>query len=259
MNLLIQALTSAERSRLEPHFQQVEVKLKQSLTEPEQPITYVYFPINSVVSIIQTMSDGSSVESGIIGREGMVGLQAWLGQTHASVRSFVQAPGGALRMRRDVFVSEVVNVQSPWNTSIANYIDAYITLTSITAACNRIHQVNERLCRWLKMTQNRVGTDSFPMRQEFLAYMLGVHRPSVSIAANALKKAGLIRYERGILTVLDSKGLEDGCCECYNSIESRFERALKLPLRRRVDGQADKHELRRVPPRDPTRITTRFE
>lgn len=228
------ALTAAERTRLEPHFEPVNLKLKQTLTEPERPITHVYFPVNSVVSIVHTMSDGSSVETGIIGREGMVGLQAWLGQTRASVRSFVQAPGQAFRMRREVFVREVVKTGSPWNTALANYVDAYITLTSTTAACNRIHQVNERLCRWLKMTQNRVGSDTFPMRQEFLAYMLGVHRPSVSIAANALKKAGLIRYERGTLTILDTKGLENGCCECYNSIESQFERALKQPLRKQA-------------------------
>ena len=232
MNLLIQALPVPERARLKGFFETVEIKLQQTLTEPERPITHVYFSIDSVVSIVQTMSDGSSVESGIIGREGMAGLQAWLGQTNASVRSFVQATGRAIRMKRDVFVREVVKANSPWNVTLANYVDAYITLTSITAACNRIHHVNERLCRWLKMTQNRVGSDSFPMRQEFLAYMLGVHRPSVSIAANTLKKAGLIRYERGTLTILDSKGLEDGCCECYNAIESHFERALKQPLRR---------------------------
>lgn len=232
MNLLMHALATEERARLDPHFERVELKLKQTLTEPERPITHIYFPVNSVVSIIQTMSDGSSVESGIIGREGMVGLQAWLGQTNASVRSFVQGPGRAYRIKREIFVREVVKTNSPWNAILANYIDAYLTLTSITAACNRIHHVNERLCRWLKMTQNRVGSDTFPMRQEFLAFMLGVHRPSVSIAANALKKAGLIRYERGTLTVLDTQGLEDGCCECYKAIETQFERALKQPLRK---------------------------
>jgi CRP-like cAMP-binding protein len=232
VNRLMQALPAEERTRLEPYFELVELKLKQSLTEPERPITHVYFPVNCVVSIIQTMRDGSSVESGIIGREGMVGLQAWLGRTHASVRSFVQAPGRAVRMKREVFAREVVQSNSPWNAILATYIDAYLTLTSITAACNRIHHVNERLCRWLKMTQNRVGADTFPMRQEFLAYMLGVHRPSVSIAANALKKDGLIRYERGTLTILDTKGLEEGCCECYTAIETQFEKALQQPLGR---------------------------
>lgn len=232
MNLLTQTLPEAERERLEPYFEQVDLKLKQPLTEPERPIAHVYFPVNCVASIIQTMSDGSSVESGIIGREGFVGLQVWLGQTNASVKSFVQSPGRAFRIKRDVFVREVVKTNSPWNATLASYVDAYITLTSITAACNRIHHVNERLCRWLKMTQNRVSSNSFPMRQEFLAYMLGVQRPSVSIAANTLKKAGLIRYDRGTLTILDTKGLEDGCCECYHSIESHFERALNQPLRK---------------------------
>jgi CRP-like cAMP-binding protein len=247
VNFLIEALTGSECTRLKSHFEQVELELGQSLTEPEQPITHVYFPTNSLVSVIQMMRDGASVESGMIGREGMVGLQAWLGQTHASVRSVVQAPGQALRMRREVFLHEVVNAHSSWNSVIAKYIDSYITLLTITAACNRIHQVNERLCRWLKMTQNRVGRDSFPMRQEFMAHMLGVHRPSVSIAANALKKAGLIRYERGIMTVLDSERLEKNCCECYRAIESQFERALKVSLRK-GDHEPGKHDLHGPPP-----------
>jgi CRP-like cAMP-binding protein len=231
MNLLIAALPEAERKRLEAHLEPVELKLKQSLTEPEQPISYIYFPVNAVTSIVQSMSDGSSVETGIIGCEGFVGIQAWLRQKTSSVHSFVQMPGKAVRMKRQTFMKEVVERDSPLNLAIANYVDAYLTLTAITAACNRIHHIEERLCRWLKMIQNRVTGDSFPMRQEFLAYMLGVHRPSISIAASALKKAGLIRYERGTLTVLDSKGLEDGCCECYGIIEAQFEKALGKPVR----------------------------
>lgn len=241
MNLLMQALSSAERARLQPHFQPVRLRLKQPLAEAGEAISHVYFPVNCVTSVIQTMSDGSSVESAIIGREGMVGVQAWLGRTTASATSFVQAPGDAYRMRRDVFVDQVVNSRSPWNEVLAHYVDAYITLTSVTAACNRIHQVDARLCRWLKMTQNRVGADSFPMRQEFLAYMLGVHRPSISIAANSLKKAGLIRYERGQMTVLDSRRLEQGCCECYDIIESEFKRVVQRYPPTSVDGQAQAH------------------
>lgn len=232
MNLLIEALSPAEWNRLEPHFKEVPLELKQSLTEPGAPIDYVYFPLNSVVSVIQMMSDGSSVETAVIGREGFIGIQAWLRKTKSSVRNLVQAPGTALRIKRDVFEKEVIHKGSPWNDLLAGYIDSYITLTSIIAACNRIHHVNERLCRWLKMTQNRASSDTFPMRQEFMADMLGVQRPSVSLAANALKRAGLIRYERGMMTVLDSKGLEEGACECYSLIEGLFERQLNSQLRR---------------------------
>ncbi len=232
MNLLLASLSKVKRSRLEPHLERVELKLKQSLTEPEQTISYIYFPVDSVASIVQTMSDGSTVETGIIGREGFIGIQAWLRQKTSSVSSFVQVPGHALRMKRQVFMEMVVDDGSEVNTRIANYVDAYLTLTAVTAACNRIHHVNARLCRWLKMTHNRVMGDSFPMRQEFLAYMLGVHRPSISIAASTLKNAGLIRYERGVLTVLDTKGLEEGCCECYRIIESHFEKALGTAFRK---------------------------
>jgi CRP-like cAMP-binding protein len=210
----------------------VELKLKQVLTEPELPISYIYFPINAVISVVQSMSDGSSVETGIIGCEGFVGIQAWLRQEMSSVRNFVQVPGKAVRLKRRVFMKEVVDYDTPLNNMIANYVDAYLTLTAVTAACNRIHHIEERLCRWLKMIQNRVAGDSFPMRQEFLAYMLGVHRPSISIAASTLKKAGLIRYERGTLTVLNTQGLEDGCCECYKTIEAQFEKALGKPVRK---------------------------
>ena len=232
MNLLLAALPKAERSRLEPHFETVELKLKQSLTEPEQTLSYIYFPIDSVISIVQSMSDGSAVETGIIGREGFIGIQAWLRQKTSSVHSFAQVPGRAIRIKYQIFMKEVVDADSPLNHVIANYVDAYITLIAVTAACNRIHHIDERLCRWLKMTHNRVTGDSFPMRQEFLAYMLGVHRPSVSIAASALKTAGLIRYERGTLTVLNAKGLEEGCCECYGMIESQFEKFSGKPVRK---------------------------
>ncbi|MGC1782370.1 MAG: Crp/Fnr family transcriptional regulator [Acidobacteriaceae bacterium] len=232
MNLLLAALPTAEHNRLAAYLEPVELKLKQTLTEPEQPISYIYFPVNAVVSVVQSMSDGSSVETGIIGCEGFVGIQAWLRQKTSSVHNFVQVPGQAIRMKRQAFMQEVVDNGSALNPVIANYVDAYLTLTAITAACNRIHHVNERMCRWLKMIQNRVAGDSFPMRQEFLAYMLGVHRPSISIAASTLKNAGLIRYERGTLTVLDSKGLAEGCCECYGIIEAQFEKALGKPVRK---------------------------
>ncbi len=232
MNLLLAGLPAAERSRLETHLEVVDLTLRQTLAETHQTISYVYFPIDAVASIVQSMSDGSSVETGIIGREGLVGVQAWLQQTVSSVHIFVQVPGKAHRMKRTVFMDEVVSDGRPLNNRIASYVDAFLTLTAVTAACNRIHHIDERLCRWLKMVQNRVTGDTFPMRQEFLSYMLGVHRPSISIAASTLKKAGLIRYERGTLTVLNSKGLEEGCCECYGLIESQFEKALGVPLRK---------------------------
>ncbi|MEO6828565.1 MAG: Crp/Fnr family transcriptional regulator, partial [Acidobacteriaceae bacterium] len=231
VNLLLAGLPAEELHRLERFLEPVELKLRQNLAEPEQAISYVYFPIDAVGSVVQTMSSGSTVEIGLVGREGFVGIQAWLRQEISSVDIFVQVPGRALRMKRQTFLKEVLDSNSPLNLRIAGYVDAYLLMTGAISACNRMHHINERLCRWLKMVQNRVQGDSFPMRQEFLSYMLGVHRPSISIAASALKTAGLIRYERGSLTVLDSEGLEAGCCECYDIIESKFEAVLGTPLR----------------------------
>ncbi len=233
MNLILAALPDQERHRLEPFLQLVSLDLRESMIEPGEPIRFVYFPVDLVASTVHSMSDGSTVETAIVGLDGFIGVQTFLKQKTASTRTFVQVPGNAMRMRADVFMKEIVeNPHSPVNELIANYVDAYLTLTTITAACNRIHRIEERLCRWLKMTHNRVQGDFFPVRHEFLAYMLGVHRPSVSIAANILKKAGLIRYDYGRMNVLDPKGLEAGACECYGTMEKQIEKIYARPFRR---------------------------
>ncbi len=233
MNLLIAALPEQERRRLEPFLENVSLPLRENLIEAGEPFRYVYFPVNLVASTVHTMTDGSTVEAAITGLDGFVGVQAWLRQKVAMTATFVQVPGDAMRMRYEVFMKEVVtNAASPLNDLAAAYVSAYITLTTITAACNRIHRIEERLCRWLKMTHNRVPGDQFPVRHEFLAYMLGVHRPSVSIAANILKKAGLIKYDYGRMQVLDNKGLEEGACECYGTMEKQLENIYGRPLRK---------------------------
>ncbi len=232
MNLLLAALPEAERRRLEPYFETVTLDIREVMIEPGELIRYVYFPQDVVASIVHTMSDGSTVETGIIGLEGFVGVQVWLRQRATTTRTFVQVPGQALRMRSEVFMAEVVNRDSPLNDLLADYVHAYLSLTTVTAACNRIHRVEQRLCRWLKMVHNRVPGDQFPVRHEFLAYMLGVHRPSVSIAANILKKAGLIGYDYGRLNVIDARGLEAGACECYATMETQIEQIYGRPFRK---------------------------
>ena len=232
MNLLLEAVPEEERRRLEPFLETVTVDLKDVMVEAGEPIRYVYFPNGAVASSVYTMRDGSTVETTITGLEGIIGVHVWLRQSVAVTRTFVQVPGECVRMRSDLFLAKVVDAKSPLNDLIGEYVSAYLSLTTITAACNRIHLVEERLCRWLKMVHNRVEGNSFPVRHEFLAYMLGVHRPSVSIAAAMLRKAGLIRYEYGRLTVLDSKGLEAAACECYSAMELEFERRFGRQLRK---------------------------
>jgi CRP-like cAMP-binding protein len=232
VNLLLDAVPEAERNRLAPFLETVTLAMKDVMVEPGEPIRHIYFPSGSVASSVYTMRDGSTVETAITGFEGIVGVHVWLRQSVAVTRTFIQVPGECFRMRSDVFLSEVVDAKSPLSDLIAEYVSAYLSLTAITAACNRIHRIEERLCRWLKMVPNRVDGDEFPVRHEFLAYMLGVHRPSVSIAAAMLRKAGLIRYEYGHLTVLDPKGLEAGACECYTAMELEFERRFGRQLRK---------------------------
>ena len=179
------------------------------------------------------MTDGSTVETAIVGLDGFVGAQVFLRQTTATTATFVQVPGQAMRMRSEVFLKELVDhPQSVFSGLLSAYVNAYLTLTTITAACNRIHRVEQRLCRWLKMTHNRAQGDVFPVRHEFLAYMLGVHRPSVSIAANLLKKAGLIRYDYGRMNILDPQGLEAGACECYGVMEKQIEKIFGKSFRK---------------------------
>lgn len=127
---------------------------------------------------------------------------------------------------------------SPLNDLIASYLHAFLVLTSLTAACNRLHSIDQRLCRWLRMTYNRAHRTEFPLRHEFLAQMLGVHRPTVSTAANMIQRAGLITYKYGKLTILDPDGLADGACECYRHMESQFEKIFDQPWREAAEGQS---------------------
>ncbi|PYX50849.1 MAG: Crp/Fnr family transcriptional regulator [Acidobacteria bacterium] len=220
-NLLLAALPAAERARLDPYLHFENMKSGLSITTPGEPIQNLYFPFDAVTSTVQEMSDGSSIESGLMGLEGLAGVQVWLRQTSTPSKTFVQIPGTGMRISTEDFIREVRDTSSPLNDLIAAYVHAFLVLTSLTAACNRLHTVDERLCRWLAMCYNRAGRREFPLRHEFLAQMLGVHRPTVSVAANMLQKAGLIQYQRGNLRILNPEGLIDGACECYSIMEAQ--------------------------------------
>jgi len=231
-NLLLSSLPEAERERLAPYLRKVVLEFQQILIEPNQNITDIYFPRNAITSTLQEMSDGASVETGLMGLEGFVGVQLWLGAQTTPTRTLVQVPGDAHHMGASDFIRHVRDTDSPLNVLCGKYTHAFLVMTSQVAACNRLHPINERLCRWLKLVHNRVGRDQFPMRQEFIAQMLGVHRPTVSIAANILQQAGLITYTRGQMRVLDADGLRNGSCECLEIIEKQFEKIFGRPLHR---------------------------
>jgi len=223
-NLLLAALSDTERERISPYLHDVVLEFQQVLIEPNQNITEIYFPYDAITSTVQEMSDGDSVETGLMGLEGFVGVQLWLRSPTTPTRTLVQVPGTAYRMSAADFIKHVRETDSQLDNLCAKYVHGFLVMTSQTAACNRLHPIHERLCRWLKLVHNRVRRDEFPIRQEFVAMMLGVHRPTVSTAANMLQQAGLIRYSRGQMRVLDADGLRNGSCECLEIIERQFEK-----------------------------------
>ena len=230
-NLLLASLPDEERERLAPYLHHVVLDFQQQLIEPNQPITDIYFPYDAITSTIQEMSDGDSVETGLMGLEGFVGVQLWLHAPTTPTRTLVQVPGTAHHMRATDFLRHVRDTNSPLNVLCAKYAHAFLVMTSQTAVCNRLHPINERLCRWLKLVNNRVRRDEFPLRQEFVAQMLGVHRPTVSTAASMLQQAGLVTYSRGQMRVLDPEGLRNGSCECLELIEKQFEKVFAPEIR----------------------------
>lgn len=224
-NALLAALPPDERGLLAPELERVPLEFKEVLQRPERPIDHVWFPHNGVCSATSTLADGEVVELATIGREGLVGVPLVLDDDQVAHAVFVQVPGEADRLPAATFVRMQERLPA-LRRLLLRYTLAFVTQVAQGAACNRIHPIEQRCARWLLMTHDRVDGDTFPLTQEFLGQMLGVSRPSVSIAAGILQKAGLIRYVRGQLTILDRAGLEAGACECYRVITGEFHRLL---------------------------------
>jgi CRP-like cAMP-binding protein len=224
-NRLLAALPKEEYERLVANMESVFLKLKQSLYEPNEVIEYVYFSKNCVGSLLTVMEDGREVEVATVGNEGMVGLPVFLGADKIPGKAFSQIPGDALRMKANVF-KDKVTPGSPLHDLLQRYTQALFNQIAQGSACNSLHSVEERMCRWLLMTQDRVGKEEFLLTQEFLSHMLGVRRPTVSLTASILQKAGLICYSRGKMTILERKGLQDSTCECYAIVKAEFDRLL---------------------------------
>src|ERR1700738_83616 len=224
-NRLLAALPRDEYHRLHPNLEKVPLPLKEILYEANGPISHVFFPLNGVVSLVIIMEGGFILEVGTIGNEGMVGTPVFLGSESSPTRAISQVPGEALRMETKVFQGEM-KLGGPLYGLVQRYTQAMINQISQSTVCNRRHSVQKRMCRWLLMSHDRVGTDEFQLTQEFLAQMLGVRRPTVSAVAGILQKAGLITYHRGRMTVLDRKGLEAASCECYEVVAKELDRLL---------------------------------
>ena len=213
-NRLLAVLPLADRERLRGQSDWVSLPFGHVLMEPGDSIKHVYFPNDSLVSLLTLVGGHHALEVGMVGREGMVGASLGLGVNTTPVRALVQGGGTALRMRASNFRKEMqhcIDLQR----GVHLYLHTLMMQVAQTAACNRFHAVESRLARWLLMTRDRVASDNFPLTQEFLGHMLGVRRAGVTEAAQALKLKKLVSYSRGVISIIDGPGLESAACSCY--------------------------------------------
>jgi len=232
-NALICALDGATYRELEPHLDEVDFARGEVIYEPGQPVDRVYFPNSGVVSVITAMQDGSAVETGTVGRESAVGLMAGLTEVAAFSRMVGQTNGHAAVIE-SALLRRVAERSPRLRQAIVRHCDALLAQAQQSVACNALHDVEERFCRWLLTCQDRSDTDEMPLTQEFLAMMLGVQRTTVTQVAQILQEAGVIRYQRGRVAVCDRRALEGRACECYRRV--RDHAALVLPPAPAQDG-----------------------
>jgi CRP-like cAMP-binding protein len=222
-NQILAALPRDEYERLLPNLKSVSLKDGQVLYEAGGTLRYAYFLDTAMVSLLSVIEGGATCEVNLIGNEGVLGIQIFLKAKTVPYRAMVRVPGSARRMKADVLREEFDHC-GPLHDSLLRYLHVLITQLSQSGVCSRFHTVEHRLCRWLLAAQDRVQSSNLEFTQEFLSQMLGGHRGSVSEAAAGLQKAGLIRYSRGHISILNRKGLEASSCECYRIIKKEFDR-----------------------------------
>jgi len=224
-NQLLAALSPADYERVLPHLEPVALDLGRALYEPGSQQGNVYFPTNSIVSLLYVMEDGSSAEIAIVGNEGLVGIALFMGGESTPSRAVVQSAGHGYRLRSGVLKSEFGR-GGDFQHLLLRYTQALITQMAQTAVCNRHHSVEQQLCRWLLLSLDRLRSEEVSMTQELIANMLGVRREGVTEAAGKLQTAGLIKYNRGHIKVLDRPKLEARVCECYAVVKRESDRLL---------------------------------
>jgi CRP-like cAMP-binding protein len=224
-NRLLGLLPPRDLARLRPHLTRVPLAYRQSLYGANKSIRFVYFIECGVGSLVNTMANGDAAEVGTIGNEGVVGLPVILGDDRAPMDVYVQVPGVGLKMTAKLFQRELARSNS-MRTVMLRYAHAFFDQVAQSAACNQFHSIEQRSCRWLLMTRDRMQSDDFLLTQEFLAMMLGVQRTGVTAVAGTLQRQGLIRYKRGNITIVDGVGLKHRSCECYGVSKREFDRLL---------------------------------
>jgi CRP-like cAMP-binding protein len=216
-NKILAALTKAEIARLQPHLDPIDLPRKHVMHEAGEKITYAYFLEEGLASVVVQLENGSTVEVGVVGREGMTGLPILMDTERIPNQAFMQVPGSGHRIKANILRE---NCAQPGNLRplLLRYLHLHLVQASQTAACNRMHEVEERMARWLLICQDRMSTNEILLTHEFLAQMLGTRRSSVTLAAGILQRRGLIHYVRGRVHILDQPGLKESACECYQVI-----------------------------------------
>jgi len=224
-NQLLAALPAEDYARLLPGLNSVTFTLGEIVYESQRRMEHVFFPTTSHVSLLYTMVDGSTAEVGLVGNEGLVGIALFMGGDTTPNQAIVQGSGEALRMSAAA-MQEEFNRGGAFQQTLLRYTQALITQISQTAVCNRLHTTEQRLCRWMLMTQDRRGSDELQMTHEFISHMLGIQRGAVSVAAGHLQEKGAISYKRGRIKILSRRILEEFSCECYEVVRTEHSRLI---------------------------------
>jgi CRP-like cAMP-binding protein len=222
-NLILSCLPRAEIARLQPNLEPTLLPQNRDLSLPGEKVLYGYFLEEGMASIVVAMRNGVSVEVGIVGREGLVGLPILFGTGHMTTHTFMQIGGSGFRIRAQALKAEF-DRPGTFRTLCGRYFQSHLVQVSNSAACNRVHNIEERLARWLLLCHDRTALSRLPLTHEFLSQMLGTGRATVSLAAEILQRSKLIIYSRGKVDILDRKGLEGAACECYQSIRAEDDR-----------------------------------
>jgi CRP-like cAMP-binding protein len=224
-NHLLAALSKEEFVRLEPDLEFVSLALGEVIYESGDTMTHIYFPITAIISMLYIMENGATAEIGIAGNNGLIGSSLFMGSDSTTSRAVVLSSGDAIRIKAKPLQAEF-DRSGQFQKLLMRYTQSLMTQISQTAVCNRLHKVEQQLCRWLLINHDQMQTNKLVMTQELIANMLGVRREGVTIAAKKLQAKGLIKYVRGTITMLDRKGLEAASCECYQIVIDEYERLL---------------------------------
>ena len=224
-NHLLAALPADEFARVKPKLEQLSYKLGDVLYESGDRIDYVYFPTTMIISMLYVMENGATAEIGIVGNDGLIGVSLFMGGDTTTSRAIIQSAGAAFRMKANDLKAEFA-LGGAFQMMLLRYTQALMTQISQTAVCNRLHAVEQQLCRWLLLSHDRLDSDKLVMTHDLISNMLGVRREGITLAAQKLAKRKLIKNMRGTITVIDRQGLEEAVCECYEVVNDEYNRLL---------------------------------